>query len=102
MPANLLSLLARRYRQLYPDLKFRITTGRLEDAFATTHLRESDGTYVITFPRETCPLLKCFLLAHEIAHAISWNMDLPDDHHGPGFWEAYRRTYAVYAEFVAK
>jgi hypothetical protein len=100
MPYNLLSDLARRYRKLYPNLKFRIVNANLDDAFATTHLREMDGTFVITFDRKLCVNVKAFLLAHELAHAISWNMD--DLEHGDGFWSCYRRTYAIYADFVAK
>lgn len=100
MPANVLSQLARKYRKLYPHLKFRITTAKLDGAFATTHLRIEDGIFIITFPAAMCPHLKAFLLAHELAHCVAWHADTEE--HGDGFWAAYRRTYEVYAEFVSK
>lgn len=98
MPTNPVSQLARKYRKLYPGLKFRIVTSKtIQGAFATTHLRPEDGTFVITFPSYMDPHLKCFLLAHEVAHALSWHMD--EEEHGEGFWSAYRKTYDVYAKF---
>ncbi|MFN7318505.1 MAG: hypothetical protein ACK5S6_03240 [bacterium] len=99
MPTNVLTQLARKYRKLYPSLKFRIVTAKLDGAFATTHFREVDGTFIITFQPGLCQHLKAFLLAHEIAHAISWNMD--DAEHGEGFWSGYRKTYAIYESFVS-
>lgn len=99
MPTNVLTQLARKYRKLYPSLKFRIVTAKLDGAFATTHFREVDGTFIITFQPGLCQHLKAFLLAHEIAHAISWNMD--DAEHCEGFWSGYRKTYAIYESFVS-
>jgi len=98
MPYNLLADLARRYRKLYPNLKFRIVNANLTGEFATTHFRASDGTYIITFDRKMSPELKAFLLAHEIAHALSFSVD--SDEHGSGFWIAYRKTYDDYLKFV--
>lgn len=97
MPVNFLSQLARKYRRAFPHLKFRIRIGKLNDAFATAHLRSSDGTFIITFPPGMDQSLKAFLLAHELAHAIAFH---EDEEHGDAFWLAYRKTYAVYEEFV--
>ena len=97
MPENLVAQLSRRYRKHYPDLKFLVRTAKVDGAFATTHLRDTDGTFIITFAPYLDQPLRCFLLAHEIAHGISWNMD--DEHHGQGFWRAYEKTYAIYEDF---
>ncbi len=99
MPANVLAQLARKYRKLYPSLKFRIVMAKLDGAFATTHFRQEDGTFVITFQRGMCQHLKAFLLSHELSHCCSWNMD--SEEHGDGFWSAYRKNYRVYEDFVS-
>ena len=99
MPVNIVAQLARLIRKQYPHLKFRIKRARLTSAFATTHLVAETGTYIITIDKDIKADLAAFLLCHECAHAISWNMD--QDEHGDGFWSSYRKVYAIYERFAA-
>lgn len=96
MPENLVAQLSRRYRKHYPDLKFRVRTAKVDGAFATTHLRDTDGTFIITFAPYLDQSLRCFLLAHELAHCCCYH---EPEHHGAGFWLAYQKTYAIYEDF---
>ena len=97
MPANLVARLAARYRRIYPDLKFRVVRARLADAFATAHA--DNGKFIITLDRELSPAVACFILAHEIAHCLSWHLETEE--HGPAFWAAYQKTYDEYLKFLA-
>lgn len=99
MPENIVAQLAKRYRKAYPHLKFKLVTAKLRGAFATTHIKVEEGLFVITFEKGLEQPLKAFLLAHEIAHAISWHGDVEE--HGDSFWAAYRQTYKIYSEFTS-
>lgn len=99
MPANLVARFANKLRKRYPHLKFRIRRQRLSDAFATAHLHSESGTYIITIDQEIKQDLATFLLAHEIAHCLTYLVE--SEEHGPAFWAAYQAVYALYEEFVA-
>ena len=99
MPANIVAQLARLIRKQYPHLKFRIKRAKLSGAFATTHLVPESGLFVVTIDKEVKPDLAAFLLAHEVAHCVSWHADTEE--HGDGFWSSYRKVYSIYERFAS-
>lgn len=99
MSSSIVSRLARRYRKEFPLLKFRIRRAKLEGAFATAHLDMACGTCVLTFPPDMDQPTVAFLMAHELAHCMAMHEGVE---HGPAFWDAYKRTYAIYEAFCAE
>ena len=96
MSATSLSQLAAHYRRRFPDLKFRIVRASLKSEFATTHA--DNGKFIITLDRKLPQDVACFILAHELAHGLSWHMD--QEEHGPAFWSAYQKTYDEYLKYL--
>lgn len=96
---DLVRKLAARYRKHYPYLKFSIRRTKLAENLGLTGFRNDDGTFVIELDTSYCPAVACFIMAHEIAHCLSFNLCPPDDPHAKPFWEAYQKTYEIYENF---
>ncbi len=97
---NLLKKLANRYRKEFPQLKFSVRRVSLSKSFELTGFVYADGKFVIEICKSHKDDMACFLLAHALAHAISWHLcQPPEDPHGRPFWDAYERTYKIYEQF---
>ena len=96
---DLLKRLAARYRKAYPQLKFSIKRVELQGHFALTSHRMDDGTFVIEIDKQERPPAACFILAHEMAHALSWHLCPAGEDHAKPFWDAYQRAYEIYEKF---
>lgn len=96
---DLLKRLAARYRRAYPQLKFSVKRVKLDMDFSLTGHRTEDGAFIIEIDKHERPTVACFILAHEIAHAISWHLCPPEEPHAKPFWDAYERTYMIYEKF---
>jgi hypothetical protein len=94
---DLLKKLAARYRKEFPGLKFRVHRKPLSQNLGLTSLRFKDGVFFIEIDENASD--QATWLSHEVAHAISWHLDPPDQPHGPAFWNAWQKTWAIYESF---
>jgi hypothetical protein len=96
---DLLKKLAARYRKNYPYLKFSVRRKKLSTDLGLTGFRNDDGTFIIELDTSYCPAVACFILAHEIAHCLTFSLCPGDKPHDKPFWEAYEKTYRIYEDF---
>lgn len=94
---DLVKRLANRYRRNYPYLKFSIKRVALPHYFALTGLK--DGLFVIEIDKNCREDMACFIMAHEIAHCLTFHQCPPEDPHADPFWEAYKPAYKIYEKF---
>ncbi len=94
---NIVRRLAGRFRKEYPYLKFSIRRKNLPTDFSLTGL--SDGGFLIEIDRGVRDDVACFIMAHEIAHCLTYHQCPIDKPHDGPFWDAYKRTYEVYEKF---
>lgn len=100
MAKNLIAQLAARYRKRFPGPKVRILRSSLKYTFATCHFDGNKNYFVITLGKDLKEDVALFILSHEWAHTLSWGLDGDEVTHGPAFWAAYEKTYAIYEEFT--
>lgn len=91
--------LANRLKKEFPGVKMSIRRGTVAgDRFADTDL--IDDTFVIVVDKNIEESFACFLLVHEVGHPASWHIDSRE--HGPAFWKAVKKAYAVYVAWCAE
>lgn len=97
---SLLKKLAGLYRRKFPDLKFTVRRPKLESDFGLTGFDKKKGRFIIEICSSYDEAIACFILCHELSHAISWHAcQPPEEPHGQPFWDAYKKTYSIYEEF---
>jgi hypothetical protein len=97
---NLVARFAGKLRKRFPGPKVKIVRAKQMFTFATCHFDDHKNVFIITLDKELKEDIAVFLLAHEWAHTLSWGLDGFEIAHGPAFWTAYEKTYAVYEEFT--
>jgi len=96
------SRLARYFKGAYPSVRLSIRRCVMPSGTSADCRKMKDGTYRIRISRDVDATAQEVLLIHELAHAISWDIDTHKSDHGPKFGIAYAKVWRSFLELLEK
>ena len=93
--------LCRYYRKRFPHLRLEVRiTARPIGEYG--ECKPIDGGFRIKLSKRLDEIGLFMVLVHEVAHALSWNIDDHESDHGPHFGAAYAKAWRVYLDWMAE